>query len=161
MKVHTTQFGLALIGFGAIVLWIGLASFSSTEIGRGYQTPSEATHLQMSGLEKVVAEWRARNGHIVSATRLAKYYDFGPGERQESLSTSEASAKAGYWWNIAAQNGDTRTQQTLVTEQFSKYSWDPTGTKRWLEAAEARHWAGAREALEKIQKLESDSAKPK
>lgn len=162
MKLRSTKVLVALICLSAVALW-GLATLilNNEKVAGSYMTPSEAPNLQMSFLDKKISALLARGGHIGSANRLSAYYGFGPGEREESISLSEASARYNYWLDVAAKNGDMRVQYILVNKRFENYSWDPTGTKKWLEEAAAKGWAGAKETLERIRKLESDATKPK
>ena len=79
----------------------------------------------MGALEKWFVSWRAENGDIPSALRMAAYYALGSAEQLERISQTEAGRRATYWDEVAAENGDTRTQGTLVAKHLDEYPRDP------------------------------------
>lgn len=111
--------------------------------------------FRMGALEKRITSWRAENGDISSAVRMAAYYALGPAEQLEGISQAEASRHATHWDEVAAENGDTQTQRTLVAKHLEQFSSDPVRHREWMERAAAKRWIGAQDALDKMKAWEN------
>ena len=109
----------------------------------------------MGGLEKWFVSWRAENVDIPSALRMANYYALGSAEQLERISQTEAGRRAAYWDEVAAENGDTQTQSTLVAKHLDQFPNDPVRHREWMERAAAKRWPGAQDALDRMRASEN------
>ena len=116
-----------------------------------YVSACDASWAYLTVLEMIVAKMQAHLGDGAAAGKIRNYYAYSAGGGCRGKNET-----ASYWTDLSAENGYVPAQQIRVSDAEQDYILRRADKIPWMEKAVAKGWHGAREALERMRKIDAD-----